>query len=283
MAGYEVSFESPWYLALLAVVPVVWWFSFRGLAALGLARRITSLGLRSLVLLLFILALAETQIVRTNDRLTVIYLLDQSESIPGPRREAMVEYVNAAILEHREQEDRVGVIVFGRDAAIEVPPFDEDVLIADIESQFDPNYTDMARAMRLAQASFPEDASKRVVLISDGNENLGDAVEQAEGITGSGVGIDVMPVRYEKRGEVIVERVSVPSTIREGQPFDLRVVLTNTKQATGGDSGAVRGRLTIRRRSEGRSDVVSEGEIELPPGKKVYRITQELDASGFYE
>ena len=35
MFNYEIGFESPWYLLLLALVPVVWWFSFRGLAALG--------------------------------------------------------------------------------------------------------------------------------------------------------------------------------------------------------------------------------------------------------
>ncbi|MFH1267719.1 MAG: VWA domain-containing protein, partial [Planctomycetota bacterium] len=176
MLNYEIGFESPWYLLLLAVVPVVWWFSFKGLAALGLGRRLVSLGLRSLVLVAFILAVAEIQLVHTNDQLTVIYLLDQSESIPAEHRRAMLGYVNQAILEHRRQkEDFVGVIVFGRDAAIEIPPFDDDVEIVRVESDLDPDHTDLARAMRLAQASFPEDASKRIVLVTDGNENLGDA------------------------------------------------------------------------------------------------------------
>jgi len=283
MFNYEVSFESPWYLLLLALVPVLWWLSFRGLAALGVGRRVMSLGLRSLVLLAFILALAEVQLVHTNDRLTVIYLLDQSLSIPAERRNAMVDYVNRAIEAHREGEDRVGVIVFGRDAAIEIPPFDDDVLIVDVESELDPHYTDLARAMRLAQASFPEDASKRIVLVSDGNENLGDAAEQARGLSADGVGIDVVPVRYQERGEVIVERASIPSNIREGQPFDLKVVVSNTKQPTESDPAVVPGRLVVKRRADGRSQVISDDEVRLPPGKQVYAVQQDIDASGFYQ
>jgi uncharacterized membrane protein/Mg-chelatase subunit ChlD len=280
---YDVAFESPWYLLLLGLLPVVWWFSFRTLAALGPWRRLLSLLLRSLVLLAFILALAEIQLVRPNDRVTVIYLLDQSASIPAERRRAMLDYVNAAILEHRKRDDRVGVIVFGRDAAIEIPPFDDDVLITGVESDLDPNYTDLARAMRLAEASFPEDASKRIVVVSDGNENLGDAVEQAQGLSGAGVGIDVVPVRYQERGEVIVERVSLPGNIREGQPFDLKVVVTNTKQPTRGDSGAVAGRLVVKRHSDGQSQVISDDQVELPPGKRVFAVGQEIDATGFYQ
>ena len=287
MFNYQIGFESPWWLFYLSLgivaVVVLWWFSFRTLAALGPGRRIVSLVLRSLVLLLFILALAELQLVRRNDRLTVIYVLDQSESIPAERREAMLGYVNAAILEHRQRDDRVCVIVFGRDASIEIPPFDDDVQIFNVESELDPNYTDVARALRLAQASFTEDASKRIVLVSDGNENLGDAAELAQALAGDGVGIDVVPVRYEQQGEVIVERVTVPGNVREGQPFDLRVVVTNTKRPSGDDSGAVPGRLVVKQRAEGRAQTIIDDRIELSPGKQVYGVEWDLDASGFYE
>ena len=284
MFNYRAAFESPWYLLLLVLVPVVVWFSFRGLVALGGGRRIVALGLRSLVLVLFILAIAEVQMVRVSDKLTVIYLLDQSLSIPKERRRAMIDYVNAATGKHRKREDRVGVIVFGRDAAIEVPPFDDDLqMMPSIESLLDPEYTDLARAMRLAQASFPEDAAKRIVLVSDGNQNLGDALKEAQGLAGAGVGIDVVPVRFRKRGEVLVDRVTIPSNIRGGQPFDLKVVVTNTKQPTGDDPGIVRGRLTIRQKRGDESVVVSEGPVQLPPGKRVYTVRQELNSVGFFQ
>ena len=76
MPDYQLSFDSPWWLALLALVPLFWALGWRSLTSLGRVRRWTVLGVRSLVLL--VLAMAEVQAVRTTDRLTVIYLLDQS-------------------------------------------------------------------------------------------------------------------------------------------------------------------------------------------------------------
>ena len=62
----------------------------------------------------------------------------------------------------------------------------------------------------MALASFPEDTGKRIVLISDGNENLGNAEEQARLAKSIGVQIDVMPLAAGQRNEeeVLVERVA---------------------------------------------------------------------------
>ena len=86
MFGYQIAFNQPWYLVLLLLLPVLWAFSFRSLAGLGPVRRIFALALRSLVFALIICCLAEVQWQKSSDRLTVFYLLDQSESIPRPVR-----------------------------------------------------------------------------------------------------------------------------------------------------------------------------------------------------
>src|SRR5688572_32562664 len=115
MFDYQLDFASPWYLLLLGVLPLLWWFSYRSLAGLGNIRRLVAIGLRSLVLLAIICALADIELKRTSERLTVIYLLDQSLSIPESQRKQMVDYVNASIRKHRKNDDRAGVIVFGRE------------------------------------------------------------------------------------------------------------------------------------------------------------------------
>lgn len=283
MLDYRISFEAPWYLLLLGIVPWLWWFSYRRMALLGAGRRLSALLLRSLVLILLVLAMAEAQVVHISQRLTVIYLLDQSLSIPAEQRRAMIRYVNGVIAKHRQQKDRAGVIVFGRDALIEIPPFDDTVQMPLlIESLLDPESTDLAGAMRLAQASFSEDSAKRIVLVSDGNENLGHAVEQAQAMAGAGVGIDVLPVPFESQGEIIVERLVMPNDVRRGQPFDLKVVVSNSRTAEAGPAGKVPGKLVIRQRAGDQSQVVSEEHIELPPGKSVYTIRQQLNTPSFY-
>jgi len=285
LSEYRMAIEHPG-LALglaLVLVPLVWWVGYRNLAALGTGRRWAALGLRTAVVVLLILAVAEMRAIRTSDRLTVFFLLDLSQSIPLEIRSRMIEYVNQAVERHRRPRDRAGVIVFGREAAIELPPFDESIpLAATPGSPVDPEYTNLAGAMRLAQATFPEDAARRVVILSDGNENLGDALEQGRALAAAGTGIDVLPIRYQRRGEVMVERVVVPPEARRGQPVDLKVVISNTRTPRGGESGEVTGRLTIKQRAGGREVLLSEQRVTLPPGKKVFALRQQIEAAGFF-
>ncbi len=150
MFDYDLTFQSPWWLLLLLVVPLMWAFSLRSLAGLGRKRRWAAILFRTVVLTAVILALAEIQLKRTSDRLTVLYVLDVSESIPREQRQAMVKYVNEDIKRHRnkEREDRSGVVVFGRDAAIEHPPYDDNIRIAtQLESRIETDFTNLSGAL----------------------------------------------------------------------------------------------------------------------------------------
>lgn len=290
MFDYSLSVLSPYYLLLLLLAPVLWIASFHSLSGLGSTRRIMALAFRTLVLLLIVLALADVQLVRSSDRLTTIYLIDQSRSIPEAQRRAMVEYVNRAIAQQRVGRDRAGVIVFGGNAAIEIPPFDDLVQITpglDAARQIDPQYTDLAAAIKLAMASFPEDAAKRIVIVTDGNENRGNALDVARSAAEAGIGIDVLPVEYDYASEVLVESLTMPPDVRKDQPFDLRVVLNNTAQATDEDDGHVTGRLIISQTIDGRTEVLNPDnanqKITLKPGKSVFTIRQQIAQPNFYK
>ena len=146
----------------------------------------------------------------------------------------MIRYANASIHAQRrdDKEDRAGVIVFGKNAEVEVPPVDFSIQLAPkIESLLDPDYTNLAGAMQRAMSLFPHDTAKRVVLVTDGNENIGNALEQARTMADAGVSIDVMPVPLVHRTDIAVEKVALPADVRRGQPFELRVVLNNTAPA----------------------------------------------------
>ena len=282
MLPFRLSFDAPAYLLLLLLVPMIWLWSFRSLAGLGRIRRLVAIGLRSALLILIALALAEVKFVRTSDRLTVIYLLDQSRSIPAEQRRAMVDYAKAEVAAHRnrEREDRAGVIVFGGDAKPEIPPFDDELaIVGQLESTVDADHTNLAAAMKMAHAMFSDDAAKRIVIISDGNENQGEALSQAEAMAEAGVSIYVVPVRYSARAEVAVEKVTIPSNVNRGQPFDLRVVLNN---AAPQDAGPTKGKLMISREVRGQREDLHSQEITLEPGKSVFRFEQEIKTPDFY-
>ncbi len=285
MSGFRIAFDAPWFLLLLAALPLLWWFGAHSLAGLGRVRRSIALAMRCAVLVLIILALAELQLVRTSEKLTVMYLLDQSASIPPHQRQEMTDYVNAEVKKHRRGElgDRAGVIVFRRDATVAYPPVDDYLRLSrEAEVHGDADHTNIEAALRLAMASFPSDAARRVVIATDGNENMGNALHQAHSMADAGVGIDVVPLRYPPRSDVAVERITVPSQIGRGQPFDLRVVLNNTVGQDAPSGGQVKGHLEVTRKSGESEKILAREPLILEPGKHVFSLREEIDSPDFY-
>ncbi|MDP6443896.1 MAG: VWA domain-containing protein, partial [Pirellulaceae bacterium] len=277
----DVGFNKPWYLLLLALLPALWFLSFKSLSGLGKVRRLIALSLRTIVVAAVILALAEIQLLKTSDKVTVLYLLDQSQSIPVAKRQAMLQYVVKEVAKHRnaEREDRAGVIVFGKEALIEIPPFADDVpSISSIESgiHLETDATNLAAALKLAQATFPEDSAKRVVVVTDGNENLGNARSVAPMLRDAGIGIDVVPVELNASGEVAVEKIVLPPDIRRGQPIDARVVLNNFA------GKPVQGKLKITRLIGAQEELLDEPTVQLKPGKNVFSFEHTIDDPAVY-
>lgn len=278
-------FNSPWYLLLLLLLPAMWGFSFNSLSGLGRWRRLFALALRTIVLLLIVAALAEMQYQRTSDRLTVIYLLDQSLSIPEARRTAMISYVNASIRDQRkaEKDDKAGVIVFGRNAEVEVPPVDFNIQLGRrVESLLDRDFTNLAGAMQRAMAMFPHDSAKRIVLVTDGNQNVGDALQEARAVAEAGVSIDVMPVPIDQRSDVAIETFALPPDIRAKQPFEARVVVNNTSTDANGNGKSVKGHIKIVRKAGDRVETLVDEPHELKPGKTVFPFRQAVEEADFY-
>src|SRR5262249_11657222 len=158
---------APWWLVLLVLLPASVWLGFRSMAGLGPVRRGLALGLRCLLLLLLILALADTHAIKSSDRITVLFVWDRPLAIPRELargldgREGRVTTLITDAVTHRgpgREKDRAGLIVFGRTARLELPPESVPQLpIKTIHSPIDGTYTDVSAAIKLALASFPED------------------------------------------------------------------------------------------------------------------------------
>lgn len=275
-------FGRPAFLVLLLLIPLIWVMSFNSLAGLGNWRRILALILRTGVYTLLVLALAQAQWPRNADRLTVIYLLDQSSSIPEAKRNYMMKYAYDSVAKYRREnaKDMAGVIVFGGTAKVESAPYDGDIpSIGRVESAYDLNAsaTSLEAALKLAKASFPEDTARRVVIVSDGNENLGDGLSMAQAMAEEGIGIDVVPVDLFAQAEVSVEKVVIPSDIRKGQEFEARVVLN--ADVSQDHPNPVTGKLSISQTSSDRQQLIAEQQVTLDPGKNVFPFSHKLEQS----
>src|SRR3954464_12526258 len=140
LGNLSVAVGRPWWLVLLPLIlPPLVLFSARSLSGLGSFRRAMAILLRGTVLTLIVLALAELQAVRRNDRLTTVFLVDASQSVPRELRKSALDYVTESS-KKRRKDDLTGVIVFGKNPSVETPPAPTEVNLLGIESTIDGEY-----------------------------------------------------------------------------------------------------------------------------------------------
>jgi hypothetical protein len=286
--------KEPWWLLLLLAIPFVVLLSRRRLTR-GEVRPWVSVGLRCALVALLALALAEPFLAQASRNVTVLFVVDRSLSIPeqlgddpaqpGARTDLRTlrlrDFINEAVRRRGpgHERDRAGLIVFGRRPRLELPPSDAPRFNLDkLPPAEDGNYTDIAAALKLALASFPEGTGKRVVLISDGNENIGSAVEQAQLAKTLGVQIDVLPLAAGQRNEeeVLVERVDAPPLVERGTKIPIRVLVRSHNPQI------VFGRLVLRQitdQGDGKANpvkVIAQRDVLLRLGLNVFAFDRPL-------
>ena len=253
-------FVSPWWLLLLIVVPGIYFISRKSLAGLEPVRRWTAIVARSLLVACLILALAEPRVRRPSENITVLFAVDRSASIPreledtqtGDQidrrwnriRQVIEQSVKARSVQNRE--DQFGVMFFGKRPKLAYPPTPLVPVPIDEQSagRIDENYTDIAAALKLSLATFPESTGKRIVLVSDGNQNLGNALDQADIAKKNNVAIDTIALapNFKNENEVLVQSVEAPPVTAIGSRLPIRVLVRNSHPTRN-----VPGRLSLTR------------------------------------
>lgn len=266
-------FIFPWALSLLALVPWYVWMGAR-IRSLGPVRKWTAITLRCLILLALIGAVAGAELVKRSDKLAVFFLLDRSDSIIEPTRSDAVETVKRLGETFMTDKDEAGVIAFGEEASIEltVAPnleFDQ------VRSFVGGEQSDMAAAVRLAMAAFPQGYMRRIVVLSDGNDTLGTALEEAKLAQSRGAALDVIPLMIEGGQEVRLREAAAPSRVNAGEPFQVRVVVTADQDCEG--------ILQLAQRTREGKRMLEPTPVTLRKGDNVFLLPQELPESGFYE
>jgi uncharacterized membrane protein len=264
------QFTNPaWLLLLLAAVPWTVWLALRSDVQTSAWRKWTSFGLRLFIVFLLVLAIAGLQWKRPQEGMNVFFLLDRSDSVPSEQQESAREYVTK-VSTAKKKEDNVGVLVFGTEAAIESSPLSVVRSDTKIYAVVDGQRSDIASAIRLGSAAFPETGQKRLVILSDGNENIGDAFAAAVSAKSLDVSIDVVPLGVSRSGDISVQKLSLPGNIKKGQTFEVKI-FAQADQAQHG---------TIRLFQN--EQLLGEQKVRLEQGKNLFSFPQTLTEPGFY-
>jgi len=217
-----MSFSFPLALALLIVLP--------GVIAVGRPRSrfrrtrdLISLTLRCTLLVLLILALAGVNLTRSADSLAVVFVVDASDSVGALNLDNALTQVRDQI-EQMGSNDSAGIVLFGKTPQVARPILADNAL-KPIHAQPDAGDTDIAAAIRLALAMFPAESARRIVILSDGRQTVGDAEQAAQLAAAAGVEIDYLPISAIDAPDVRVTQFDAPASVAEGQQFDLSITL----------------------------------------------------------
>ncbi len=264
------QFSNPlWLLALPPALLWTIWLFWKSDVQIGKWRRWTAFLLRVLILLALCFAAAGLEWRKPQEGMTVFYMLDRSRSVPSVQQDAERAFVNRSVKD-KKANDMAGVLVFGADAAIEARP-NAQVDLRQIQAVVGVERTDIASAIRLGTAAFPETGQKRLVLMSDGNENVGDAMSALTASLPLGVTLDVVPLGMSRGNDVSIRKLTLPTTVKKGQTFDVKIFA----QADEAQTATIR--LYLNDGSLG------EQKVQLNAGKNLYTFPQTLTEPGFYK
>src|SRR5919202_4456038 len=219
-----VDFERPLLLVLLplcvGLVYVLWRTSRTYMPPV---RRRVSLALRVLVTALHCLVLASPTIQLRADQLAVAILLDRSDSVTPAARDAQDQWL-ARAMAAKGPNDEVAVISFGQDATVE-RALSNDPRVPRLAPTSGGTRTNIAAGIRAGVAALPPSSARRLVLLSDGRENLDHAEPAAALADAANVQLMAVPVAEGDGPEVLVRQLDAPSQLREGERFSVTAQL----------------------------------------------------------
>ncbi|HUT29006.1 MAG TPA: VWA domain-containing protein [Sedimentisphaerales bacterium] len=276
-ASYSFYFAQPWWLLALVLLAPVIWLAQRSLNTLGRVRRTMAIVLRCLVIIILVMLLARPMLSQKNEQLTVIAVIDRSQSIPDPLQQASLAYL-ARALANKPSADRLAVVDIAEVASISKLP-STDIEIRRRNPTLMGLASRLADGIQMAMAIAPPDTAARILLVSEGNQTDGDLKEAARLAAANRIPVDVLPLRYQYEREVVFRRLAGPSKARSGQTVSLRFILNSTAPA--------RGKIFLNLNDKPVDLAPDSPEIgvpvELEPGTNVRTVSVPVGRRGMHE
>src|SRR5437764_1944930 len=216
-----LTFEHPLLLLLLVPIGILVYLAWRNMSLpFPRGQRWLILGCRLALFSLTICALAGVAWSQPVSRQSVVFVGDISAST-GTQRAFIEQWINAA-LKHKGPDDQVGIVAVGRNALVE-QAVQRQIDFSHFESTPDTNYTDLAAGLRLAAAILPQDSERRIVLLSDGQQNLEDAQQEAQLLQQEGIRLDIVPLPTSSGPEARIDGLNTPSILHTNERFLLHI------------------------------------------------------------
>lgn len=249
-----VSFEWIWGLVLLLPLGIYLWWRCRQHPS---ARDRLLDGVRTILCLCLIFSCAGATLRLPFGERNILVLADVSESaaLDGENEASFL----AGIFSQTRKEE-VGFATFDGSVRAVDPDGVED---GKKQTAVSPGQTNLERAFLSGMALLPSDGQKKLVLVSDGLETEGDAMEAARVLASMDVMVDAYALSPALDDEVQLVELSAPSQVEEGTSFSLCATTYAVRQT--------KGTLRLYRGNT----LLSRQEVTFPAGYGRFYYTEE--------
>ena len=219
-----IAFQNYWPLLLFGLVPFFWWVQKQTLTDFNPTHLKLATVVRSALAVMLVLALMQPVVNSTGRSLSVVYLLDVSQSIsPGAIQSAIdwIEETNA-----QGDPEHSLFVPFANNSMV----FDDldqlrTVQVSDraVDGSIDRSGTNLEAALNRGMHIFAPNHLKRLVVLTDGNENAGQVKDTVLKMKEEGVQVFAVPIQSRATGDAWIETVMAPERATRDELFPLEV------------------------------------------------------------
>ena len=216
----SVEFGHYWPLVFLLGIPLIWRATRH--TTIGLAPRHLTLStvVRGSVIILLALALMQPVWHRAGKWMSVIYALDVSSSVDPAFVSNAIDWIASANAQGGPAHSSF-IAFAGSAASVGTPEAIRTLEVSTdgADRSINQQATNLEIAVRQSLRSFDPRYLKRLVLITDGNENTGDVLTALGRAQEAGVRIFTLPATVRGEGDSWIETIVLPEEIRQQEPI----------------------------------------------------------------
>ena len=220
----SIEFARCWPILGLVAVPFIWRLSQHSTLGSSPRHRAVSAVLRIAVVVLLVSALLEPVWHRSGKWMSVVYALDVSSSIDPAFVGTAIDWI--ASTNNQGDPAHAAFIAFGGSARAVATA--EGIRSVEVSADganrsINQSVTNLEAAVARAFRSFDPRYLKRLVLITDGNENAGNVSRVLGEAQENEVRVFTLPATVRGEGDSWVEAIDLPDEIREQEPVTATV------------------------------------------------------------
>jgi len=227
---------------------------------------ITVLGIRILAVICLVFALAGPYILLPIKEEQILFMVDRSASMNGTDGE-MTNFIEES-LQSKKDEQLAGIYSFSstlQTEAILSKTLKEVPKFTNIEAT---DQTNIEQSLQLASGIVNSKKATRLVLLTDGNETKGNALEFASKFKGSNISVDVVPFHQPVSTDVSLKSFVTPQVAYVGEQQQLVTEVHAT--------AANKGELLLYENDK----LVHREAVELAQGSNVFTYKHTATAEG---